>query len=871
MSKHNFYLVITSIIIIVLLSSSAWITQNSIENRLHNDIEKALNTVLDTTSHALRTWADREQKNAAIWANRQKVREVAKILIDTPRDRQSLLNIPIQAELQKWFESVIETKGHHGYLIIAPDNIIIASHHNENIGIETLLTQQIDFLNRIWAGKTAMSIPLESDISLPDENGILKNKLPTMFVGAPIFNENKQVIAAFTFRINPYLTFTSILQEGRIGNSGESYAFNDDGLMISQSRFDKQLRDLGLLENNQRGILNIRLHDPGINLVTVEKRNISSSEKPLTYMAEQAIAGKSGVNLDGYRDYRGVYVLGAWLWDNTLGFGITTEIDVEEAYKSQFFIRNTVLILTVISILLIATLLIIFRVNRRQLVQSEKELRSIVNHAPVPMVITDPDGFIKLFNYKFEETFGWTIKDIQTPKQWWVAAYPDREYRQKVQASWENAINRAVETKSEIKKQHWKVNCKDGSVKDVDFTMSSISEKFSVIAMVDLTERIKVASDLKYERDRTNQYLETIETIIIVLDKKGNISLVNRKGCEILGYRKQEMIGKNWFTTCLAHKKHEHILYEEFLKTMDGVKGNNEAYESTVLTKKGNLRLVAWQNSLLNDKEGNISGTLSAGQDITELRASENERKELQNQLVESQKMKAISLLSAGVAHNFNNMLASIMGYVELAEREVSGLDNVKLESYLGHVMTSSNRAINLVKQMLAFSQQKRMVLLPQLIQDLVLDSIDIINSAISSNVHINIQVEDTDAVVLLDTTSFRQAVINICINASDAMNGKGELDILLNSINVENEKCQSCSHAITGNYVVLEIKDHGCGIATKVLPHIFDPFFSTKNMAEATGMGLSTVHGIMHNHNGHIQVQSSLDIGTTVSLYFPV
>ncbi|MCP4273127.1 MAG: PAS domain S-box protein [Gammaproteobacteria bacterium] len=871
MSKHNFYLVITSIIIIVLLSSSAWITQNSIENRLHNDIEKALGTVLDTTSHALKSWADREQKDAVIWADRQKVREAAKILIDTPRDRQTLLNIPIQAELQKWFESVIETKGHHGYLIIAPDNIIIASHHNENIGIETLLTQQIDFLNRIWAGKTAMSIPLESDISLPDENDILKDKLPTMFVGAPIFNENKQVIAAFTFRINPYLTFTSILQEGRIGNSGESYAFNDDGLMISQSRFDKQLRDLGLLENNQRGILNIRLHDPGINLVTVEKRSISSSEKPLTYMAEQAIAGKSGVNLDGYRDYRGVYVLGAWLWDNTLGFGITTEIDVEEAYKSQFFIRNTVLILTVISILLIATLLTIFRVNRKQLVQSEKELRSIVNHAPVPMVITDPDGFIKLFNYKFEETFGWTIKDIQTPKQWWVAAYPDREYRQKVQASWENAINRAVETKSEIKKQHWKVNCKDGSVKDVDFTMSSISEKFSVIAMVDLTERIKVASDLKYERDRTNQYLETIETIIIVLDKKGNISLVNRKGCEILGYRKQEMIGKNWFTTCLAHKKHEHILYEEFLKTMDGVKGNNEAYESTVLTKKGNLRLVAWQNSLLNDKEGNISGTLSAGQDITELRASENERKELQNQLVESQKMKAISLLSAGVAHNFNNMLASIMGYVELAEKEVSGLDNVKLESYLDHMMTSSNRAINLVKQMLAFSQQKRMVLLPQLIQDLVLDSIDIINSAISSNVHINIQVEDTDAVVLLDTTSFRQAVINICINASDAMNGKGELDILLNSINVENEKCQSCSHAITGNYVVLEIKDYGCGIATKVLPHIFDPFFSTKNMAEATGMGLSTVHGIMHNHNGHIQVQSSLDIGTTVSLYFPV
>lgn len=619
MKKISNSLVITSLIITVILCAAAWITQLNIEKQLRDEFGKSLSTVLNTTNQAIESWALREQNDAMIWANRRKVREATKNLLDMPRNRQTLLSTPVQAELRSWFGPVIESKGHQGYFIIAPDNIGLASGRDENIGTDNLLIQQTEFFNKIWAGKTALSMPLISDVLLADKDGVLRDKLPTMFVGAPIYNEDKKVIAAFTFRIDPRLAFTSILQQGRIGVSGETYAFNHEALMISQSRFDDQLRDIGLVGKKQRGILNVRLLNPGVNLLNGNKSDTPITEQPLTYMASQALEGKSGINTDGYRDYRGVPALGAWTWNRTLKIGITTEIDADEAYESLFYIRHTVIILTTISVFLLAVLTTIFSLDRKRQAKSEKE------------------------------------------------------------------------------------------------------------------------------------------------------------------------------------------------------------------------------------------------------------RATLQKQLYQSQKMEAISLLTGGIAHNLNNMLAAVMGYAQLASSEATKLNNKKLISWLDQVTANSNRAVALAKQMLTFSHKKSLELKPKLLHEIILDSIDMLKTIIPPGISIEKQIEDTDAMVMIDGAELHQALINLCINASDAMNDKGEIVIRLRRDIVENKECHSCFKKITGNNAVLEIEDRGHGIEANNLSRLFDPFFTTKDLSEGAGMGLPIVHGIMHEHNGHVQIESELNVGTTIRLYFPI
>ena len=871
MINYNARALSFSFLIAIILCLAAWIAQQNIENKLSDDIGNSLNTVLNTTRQAINSWALKEKNDAIIWANSHETRLAANKLLHLQQNRQALLQSITQKEFRTWLAPIIRSKGYQGFFIISPDSISLASSRDENIGTRNLLSKQPSFLNMIWAGKTALSTPLISDTQLPDEHGVLQNGLPTMFVGAPVFDDTKKVIAAFVFRINPDSTFTSVLQQGRIGTSGETYAFNRKGLMISLSRFNNQLRQTGLIKENQRGILNIRITDPGKNLLQSPKGNTQNPDQPLTYMAQQALTGKPGLNTTGYRDYRGVPVLGAWVWDNELQFGIATEIDVAEAYEPILYIRNTFLAFISTSILLLALLTIIFIHNRKQLARNEKELRLIVNQAPVPMVLTDTQGYIKFFNRKFINTFGWTTNDVRTPEQWFEAAYPDQEYRQKVQTSWEKAVNKAVTNNTEIETQHWRLTCKNGDIKDTDFTMTPVSNNYNVISLVDLTERIKSAAALKLERDKANNYLETVETIIVALDINGNITLINRKGCEILGYDEDELTGKNWLTTCIPEKDYAYIFNEVFPKIIAGGIGDTEYVENEIITRHGELRLIAWHNNVVTDKDGNISGTLSAGQDITELRKSENEMKILQKQLVQSQKMEVINLLSGGFAHNFNNMLNSIIGYSSLAKARATKLKDQKLITFLDNVIDSGQHAANLVQQILSYSANKTIQLMPQLLHEFISASTETLKTSVSSKVNIETELETIDSTVMIDTTELLQALINLCINASEAMDGAGIIQIHLHTQPETDNECHSCFNKITGTNAVITIKDSGHGIETNNLANLFAPFFTTKELYKGAGIGLSMVHAIIHKHNGHIQIESAPGTGTSIRLYLPL
>ena len=235
-----------------------------------------------------------------------------------------------------------------GFFIIDRNGVSIGSARDTNIGTRNLIAEQREeLLDRIFSGESVFVPPIFSDVGIGDAS---VNNTLSLFIAVPIRGANGDVIAALTKRLDPAEGFSRVLQFSRVGESGESYAFDQTGIMVSASRFETDLREIDLLSEGQSSIMNIQIRDPGGNMTEGFRSAASLDELPLTLMANRAIS--DGANnqgersatdgdMSGYRDYRGVPVYGAWLWDGEHGLGLTSEIDVAEALATFSTVRLT--------------------------------------------------------------------------------------------------------------------------------------------------------------------------------------------------------------------------------------------------------------------------------------------------------------------------------------------------------------------------------------------------------------------------------------------------------------------------------------------------------------------------------------------------
>jgi PAS domain S-box-containing protein len=873
MLSKQYQLIIVTIIAAITMLLAAWTVHSRIQQRIEQSVGDSLSTVLHASHESIKRWAEQEQAIVETWSDNLNVRRLAESLLDTARDRETLLASPAQQQLRQQLLPILAVKGYRGYFIIDRDSISLASSRDVNVGSLNLLAEQHTFLERIWSGYTAMSQPLSSDVPLPEAHGEqhqLRNT--SMFVGAPILNNRYEVIAVFVFRIDPHQVFTQILQQGRIGESGETYAFNKSGQMLSLSRFDEQLHNIGIIAgegDDMRHVIEIR--DPGVNLLAGEESPLERALQPFTLMTQQTLAKRDGMNLKGYRDYRGVRVLGTWLWDEELQMGFTTEIDEKEAKEVARYAGYAIVTFASLLILLLICLIIIFDRGRQVASRQSRELHAIIDAAPVAMVLTDKQGNIDFFNRSFIQHYGWTTEDIRTPEQWWQAAYPDSDYRLEVQQGWEKAVLDAQQNNSAIAPQQWSLTCKNGMEKETEFRMVPVSENLSVIAMIDLTERNRAMRTIRFERDRAQSYLDTVDVMIVALDPNGTITQINRAGCELLGYEEEELIGRNWFDTCLPPDERQRLMEEVHLPAMTQASEQTPYVENEVLTRGGVRRLIAWRNTQLFYDNGNTVGSLSAGSDITEIRAAERERAQLFEQLQRSQKAEAIGQLSAGVSHNFNNMFASIIGFLGLAIRKAEDDTDADMKRYLSEALSSSHRARDLVAQIASFSRSSAADIRRHELDSVLPISMALLNNILPSAFKVELNIAHDLPPVRIDEEQFQQAMANLISNASDAMEGSGVIEISARLERVESGCCNSCAEVYAGDYVVVAVEDSGHGIEPQLIEHIFEPFFTTKEVGQGTGMGLPVVHGIVHKIGGHIQVVSTAGKGTLVSLYLPV
>lgn len=326
---------------VVILST--WFTLRNVENRVRKDQGAALSTVLATTHEALRLWVDERKNNVRPISNSWVLSSLVQNLLEVPRNREALLESLELRSVRNHLAEEMLRFGQFGFFIIAPDRTSIGSMRDSNVGAVNLIhTHRRKYLDRAFQGEIVLVPPLPSDVPISTEGERTKVE-PTMFIAAPVRDDAGRVVAVLAFRMDPAKDFVRIFKLGRLGDTGETYAFDKSSRLISDSRFDADLRARGMIGDDQNAILNIHLHVPKDRGRPLEgSEHAVSDDHPLTLMAERAIAGQSGRNTEGYLDYRGEPVMGAWLWDNELEFGIAGEIDVEEALDSFVAIRNTI-------------------------------------------------------------------------------------------------------------------------------------------------------------------------------------------------------------------------------------------------------------------------------------------------------------------------------------------------------------------------------------------------------------------------------------------------------------------------------------------------------------------------------------------------
>jgi two-component system, cell cycle sensor histidine kinase and response regulator CckA len=261
---------------------------------------------------------------------------------------------------------------------------------------------------------------------------------------------------------------------------------------------------------------------------------------------------------------------------------------------------------------------------------------------------------------------------------------------------------------------------------------------------------------------------------------------------------------------------------------------------------------------------------LAITREITERKNAEEVRERLEASLRQAQKMQAIGQLTGGIAHDFNNLLTTILGYVVLAaERETAQADP-RLASYLQHARRSCERARDLVQQMLMFSRGHRGEPCDVELRDLVADALPTLRSSLPGGIELDAELAADQTCVRVDPLQAEQVITNLCLNARDAMAGQGRLGISVRSTEVTDAVCAGCRETVAGDFVELTIRDTGPGIGSAVAERIFEPFFSTKQVGRGTGMGLAIVHGIVHEHGGHVLLETRPGEGSRFRVLWP-
>ncbi len=660
-------------IFLLIVIAGAWFSLQDMETRIRKKTGDALKVTTTSTHHLLKGWIEDEKHYIKQWATSPKLVADVEAILQVSRTKEALLKSPAQQALRTNYQQKGKRSEDRGFFIISPDMISLASTRDTNIGTINLIAKKRPaMLKRAFDGETVFIPPIISEVKLKDSQGRLQRAIPTMFFATPVLNKAKNVIAVLTIRIDPVSDFSYVCQLGRIGKTGESYAFDENGFFLSESRFKDQLIKIGLLSNKQSSQLTMKITDPGANLLKGKSPATAPEKRPLTKMVKTAISGLSSVNTHGYRDYRGVNVLGAWTWDKELKIGIASEIDEDDALQSYY--ANSRIIITVLAITVgLALALIVYTFwsgeqTKRELSKArdkweqvaEEQMAAVKKQAKWAQGVHEAGLQIAVCNNVqelAEVAVRATVEQLELANGWIGTAgdnnklIPLAAYGIVAESSQHEVPN--CQSKSLIsgepiiqldsinKPPHDSCpgfalsaefnSCATYPIKVNDkcvatFTVrSKETGKQSVIAqtvplMKTLVSQIGYVWERCLAEEKMRKLSSAIEqspTTVVITDKQGTIEYVNPQFTIMTGYTTEEAIGQNP-RVLKAPNAHPAEFYQTMWKTIS----NGEKWRGEICNKKKDGTLF-WESAAISpvrDEQNVITNYVAVKEDITELK-----------------------------------------------------------------------------------------------------------------------------------------------------------------------------------------------------------------------------------------------------------
>jgi two-component system cell cycle sensor histidine kinase/response regulator CckA len=492
------------------------------------------------------------------------------------------------------------------------------------------------------------------------------------------------------------------------------------------------------------------------------------------------------------------------------------------------------------------------KATEKHLAQMEGRYRGLLEAAPDAMVVVNHDGEIVLLNLQAERRFGYRRDELigQKVKNIIPQGFAERLIADGTRSA-ADALAQQIGTGIELIGRR-----KDGSAFPIEIMLSPLDGVDGILvtaAIRDITERKR----REYDLSRLAAVVESSHDAIVGITPEGIILTWNHGAELTYGYSATEAEGRSFMFLSPADRTVESSKLLE--RAQRG--GTVEPFETIRVKKDGTHIHISLTLSPIEDADGKVVGISSVARDVTE-------GKNLEERLRQAQKMEAVGQLAGGVAHDFNNLLGVILGYTGLSLDRLSP-DDPHYKS-ISEIQKAGERAALLTRQLLAFSRK-------QVLQTKVLDLNTVVAGAekllerlIGEDIELLVVLNPALGRIEADAGQLEQIIMNLAVNARDAMPPGGKLTIETSNVKIDEEYALRHPTMLPGPHVMLSVTDTGCGMDAKTKARIFEPFFTTKEFGKGTGLGLSTVYGIVRQSGGSVWVYSEVGIGTTFKLYFP-
>lgn len=396
------------------------------------------------------------------------------------------------------------------------------------------------------------------------------------------------------------------------------------------------------------------------------------------------------------------------------------------------------------------------------------------------------------------------------------------------------------------------------------FSFSIYSPGFGEVVIItdNITERKKAEMERAKYQHQLELLLETAGEGIFGVNSDGNITFVNKAAAGLIGFSRDELIGRSSHDVFHSHRS-DGALYPwhdcPLCRTLhDGI---TRSGEETYLKADGSGFPIEFTCTAIVEG-GGITGAVMIFRDITE-------RRKIESQLRQAQKLEGIGQLAGGIAHDFNNVLNAVVGYAGLLQMKMDKSD--PLVHYADEISAAGQRGAALTQQILAFSRKQVLDMKPVNLNEVVKSLQKMFHRLVQEDIDIHYELADEDLVIFADISQLDQILINLVTNARDAMPGGGRLSIGTRPFVMDREFPGRYGYGSPGAYAMLTVSDTGCGMNAEIRSHIFEPFFTTKESGKGTGLGLAVVHGIVKQHNGYIDLHSVPGQGTRFKIYLPL